>query len=111
MDGQTVFKNAIMRMTEVAETLLTRNGLKPADVSLMVPHQANLRISEMVRDKLGLPPEKVFNNIHKYGNTTAATVPLCLAEAVEEGRLKQGDLLLTVAFGAGFTWGANLVRW
>lgn len=111
MDGQTVFKNAIMRMTEVAETLLARNGLKASDLSLMVPHQANFRISEMVREKLGLPPERVFNNIHKYGNTTAATVPLCLAEAVEEGRLKQGDLVLTVAFGAGFTWGANLVRW
>jgi 3-oxoacyl-[acyl-carrier-protein] synthase-3 len=111
MEGRTVFKHAITRMCEATETLLTRNGLKAQDVSLVLPHQANMRINEMVREKLGLPPEKFFNNIHKYGNTTAATVPLCLAEAVEEGRLKKGDLALTVAFGAGFTWGANLIRW
>ena len=111
MEGKSVFKHAITRMCEAADTLLKRNGLTAADLSLVVPHQANMRISEMVREKLGLPPAKVFNNIHKYGNTTAATIPLCLSEAVEEGRLKQGDLILTVAFGAGFTWGANLIRW
>ena len=111
MEGRTVFKHAVTRMCESAETLLKRNGIKASDLTLVAPHQANLRISEMVREKLGLPPEKVFNNIHKYGNTTAATIPLVLSEAVEEGKLKQGDLLLTVAFGAGFTWGANLIRW
>ena len=111
MEGRTVFKHAVTRMCESAETLLKRNGIKASDLTLVAPHQANHRISEMVREKLGLPPEKVFNNIHKYGNTTAATIPLVLSEAVEEGKLKQGDLLLTVAFGAGFTWGANLIRW
>jgi 3-oxoacyl-[acyl-carrier-protein] synthase III len=111
MEGKTVFKHAITRMCESADTLLKRNGIQASDLSLVVPHQANLRISEMVREKMGLPPEKVFNNIHKYGNTTAATIPLCLSEAVQEGRLKKGDLIMTVAFGAGFTWGANLIRW
>jgi 3-oxoacyl-[acyl-carrier-protein] synthase III len=111
MDGRTVFKNAVNRMLEASNILLKRNGLAPQDLALVVPHQANLRINEMLRDKLGLPAEKVFNNIQKYGNTTAATVPICLAEAVHEGKLKKGDLILTVAFGAGFTWGANLIRW
>jgi len=111
MQGQSVFKNAIVRMCEASETLLKRNGIKATDLALVAPHQANMRINEMVREKLGLPPEKVFNNIHKYGNTTAATVPICLSEAQEEGRLKKGDLVLTVAFGAGYTWGANLIRW
>ena len=111
MDGRTVFKHAITRMCEVTDTLLKRNGIKASDLALVVPHQANLRINEMVREKLGLAPDKVFNNIQKYGNTTAATIPLCLTEAVQEGRLKKGDLIVTVAFGAGFTWGANLIRW
>lgn len=111
MQGQAVFKHAVTRMCESAETLLERNGITSTDIDLVVPHQANMRINEYMREKLGLPPEKVFNNIQKYGNTTAATVPLCLSEAVEEGRLGKGDLVLTVAFGAGFTWGANLIRW
>jgi 3-oxoacyl-[acyl-carrier-protein] synthase III len=111
MQGQHVFKHAVTRMCESADTLLSRNGLKATDLSLVVPHQANMRINEYMREKLKLPADKVFNNIEKYGNTTAATVPLCLSEAVEQGRLKQGDLILTVAFGAGFTWGANLIRW
>ncbi len=111
MDGKVVFKNAVTRLLETAHTLLKRNGVSPGDVSLVVPHQANLRINEMVRQELKLPPERVFNNIQRYGNTTAATIPICLSEAVEEGRLKQGDLVLTLAFGAGFTWGGNLVRW
>lgn len=111
MDGKVVFKNAVTRLLETAQTLLKRNGVSPDDVNLVVPHQANLRINEMVRHELKLPPERVFNNIQRYGNTTAATIPICLSEAVEEGRLKQGDLVLTLAFGAGFTWGGNLVRW
>jgi 3-oxoacyl-[acyl-carrier-protein] synthase-3 len=111
MEGKVVFKNAVTRLLETAQVLLKRNGLKPSDISLVIPHQANLRINEMVREQLGLPAERVFNNISRYGNTTAATIPICMSEAVEQGRLKAGDLVLTLAFGAGFTWGGNIVRW
>ncbi|MCB0277718.1 MAG: 3-oxoacyl-ACP synthase, partial [Calditrichaeota bacterium] len=81
------------------------------DLDLLVPHQANLRITEAVGQRLGLPPEKVFSNIQKYGNTTAATIPICLSEAVDQGRLKSGDLVCLAAFGAGFTWASALIRW
>lgn len=111
MDGRTVFKNAVVRMCEAAETILKRNDVNPDRVNLLIPHQANLRINEAVRERLSLPPERVFNNIQKYGNTTSATIPICMSEAVAAGKLKEGDLLLTAAFGAGFTWGCNLVRW
>jgi 3-oxoacyl-[acyl-carrier-protein] synthase-3 len=111
MDGKVVFKNAVTRLLETATTLLARNNVTPQEIDLIVPHQANLRINEMVREQLGLSPEKVFNNIQRYGNTTAATIPICMSEAVTEGRLKKGDLVLTLAFGAGFTWGGNLIRW
>jgi len=111
MDGKLVFKNAVTRLLETAGTLLQRNRISPEQIDLIIPHQANLRINEMVRTQLGLPSEKVFNNIQRYGNTTAATIPICMSEAVAEGRLKQGDLVLTLAFGAGFTWGGNLIRW
>jgi 3-oxoacyl-[acyl-carrier-protein] synthase-3 len=111
MEGRVVFKNAIARLGETANNLLARNNLRTHEIDLLVPHQANLRINEMVREQLGLPPEKVFNNIQKYGNTTAATIPICLAEAVESGRLREGMLIMTLAFGAGFTWGGNLIRW
>lgn len=111
MEGRTVFKHAVTRMIQCATTLMRRNNVTVADIDLLVPHQANLRINDAVADKLGIPASKVFNNIEKYGNTTAATIPLCLSEAEEQGRLKPGDLILTVAFGAGFTWGASLIRW
>ncbi len=111
MNGRQVFKHAVTRMLEACGTLCRRNGMKTSEIDLVIPHQANLRINEMVREKMGLPPEKVFNNIQKYGNTTAATIPLAMYEAEEQGRLKKGDLLMTVAFGSGFTWGANLIRW
>ena len=111
MDGKLVFKNAVTRLLETAGTLLQRNRISSEQIDLIIPHQANLRINEMVRTQLGLSPEKVFNNIQRYGNTTAATIPICMSEAVAEGRLKQGDLVLTLAFGAGFTWGGNLIRW
>ncbi len=111
MDGRQVFKNAVIRMCEAATEILQRNSLTPDDIALIVPHQANLRINEAVRERLGFREEQVFNNIQKYGNTTSATIPIALSEAEEEGRLKRGDLLLTLAFGAGFTWGANLVVW
>jgi 3-oxoacyl-[acyl-carrier-protein] synthase-3 len=111
MDGRMVFKNAVTRMTETVHEMLARHNVSTDQIDLMIPHQANLRINEFVREKLGFPKEKVFNNIEKYGNTTAATIPICLSEAEQQKRLKKGDLVLTVAFGAGFTWGANLFRW
>ncbi|MEZ4743451.1 MAG: beta-ketoacyl-ACP synthase III [Bdellovibrionota bacterium] len=111
MEGQLIYKNAVRRMSEASATLLERNSLNASDLDLLIPHQANLRISEALRKKLGLPEEKVINNIQKYGNTTAATLPLCMDEAIKDGRLKPGSLVMTVAFGAGFTWGANLIRW
>lgn len=111
MEGRVVFKNAVTRLVETARLLLHRNSVKPEELAWVFPHQANLRINEVVREQLGLPPERVFNNIQRYGNTTAATIPICISEAFEAGSLKRGDLILTLAFGAGFTWGGNLIRW
>lgn len=111
MEGREVFKHAVARMPEAAEEALEANGLTAADIDLLIPHQANLRISQMVQRRLGLPDEKVVNNIDRYGNTTAATIPIALAEAVQDGRLERGDLLCMVAFGSGFTWGSALIRW
>jgi 3-oxoacyl-[acyl-carrier-protein] synthase-3 len=111
MEGKVVFKNAVTRLLETAHTLLKRNGIQEYDLDLIIPHQANLRINEMVREQLGLSSERVVNNIQRYGNTTAATIPICISEAVHDGRLKQGSLVMTLAFGAGFTWGGNLIRW
>lgn len=111
MDGRQVFKNAVHRLCEATETILTRNQVPPTELSLIVPHQANIRINEAIREKLALPPESFFNNIERYGNTTSATIPICLSEAEAAGQLSRGDLVLTLAFGAGFTWGANLIRW
>jgi 3-oxoacyl-[acyl-carrier-protein] synthase III len=111
MDGPKVFKNAVVRMPEVIREALTHNSLTPRDIKVLIPHQANLRISEMVQKSLELRDDQVFNNIQKYGNTTAASIPLCLAEAVEVRGVKQGDLIALAAFGAGFTWASALVRW
>ncbi|MCL4141298.1 UNVERIFIED_CONTAM: hypothetical protein GTU68_024850 [Idotea baltica] len=111
MQGRHVFKNAVGRMCETAITILKRNELSASDIDLLIPHQANLRINEAVRNHLEIPESSVFNNIHHYGNTTAATIPICMSEAEAAGRLKKGSLVLTLAFGAGYTWGANLVRW
>jgi 3-oxoacyl-[acyl-carrier-protein] synthase-3 len=110
MEGKTVFKHAVTRMCDVAETLMKKHNLKAQDIDYLFPHQANFRISEFVREKIGLPAEKVFNNIHHYGNTTSATIPICLEEALEQGKIKKGNLILSVGFGAGFTWGGNLIR-
>ncbi len=110
MNGKQVFRWATAKMPEVAMSVLERNKVTIADIDLMVPHQANMRINEFVAGKLQIPPEKVVHNIQKYGNTTAASIPLALSEAIEEGRAKKGDLVLFAAFGAGFTWGAGLVR-
>ena len=111
MNGRNVFKHASLRMPEVVREALGKNNLTVADINLFIPHQANLRISEMVQKKHELRDDQVFNNIQKYGNTTAASLPLALDEAVQEGRLKSGDLLCLAAFGSGFTWGAALIRW
>ena len=111
MEGREVFKHAVTRMPEVVREALVANGLDTDDIDLLIPHQANQRISEMVQRRLGLADDRVFNNIERYGNTTAATIPIALAEAVRQGRLERGQLLCLVAFGSGFTWGASLIRW
>lgn len=111
MDGQTVFKRAVVKMPEVINEALTANGYKESDIDLLITHQANLRISQFMQQKLGLSDNQVFNNIQKYGNTTAASVPIALCEAWEEGRVKEGDLVCLAAFGSGFTWGSALMKW
>ena len=110
MDGRYVFKLATTRMVEVAQQVLARNEVGVEDVSLVLMHQANRRINEQCQKMLGIPDEKMVHNIHKYGNTTAATIPLLWDESVRDGRLRPGDLVLMVAFGAGMSWGATLVR-
>lgn len=111
MDGQAVFKKAVVKFPEVIHEALAKNSLKTSDIDLLIPHQANLRISQFVQKALGLREDQVFNNIQKYGNTTAASVPIALCEAWEEGKIKDGDLVCLAAFGAGFTWGSALIRW
>ncbi|WP_022956122.1 3-oxoacyl-ACP synthase III family protein [Perlucidibaca piscinae] len=111
MEGQKVFKNAVKRMPEVIQEVLDAQGLTVADIDMLIPHQANLRINEMVAKQIGIDASRVHNNIQKYGNTTAATIPLCLSEARAEGKVKKGDLVCLVAFGSGFTWGSVLMRW
>lgn len=111
MDGPAVFKKAVVKFPEVIMEALDYNGYKPSDIDLLIPHQANLRIAQFVQQKLGLSNDKVFNNIEKYGNTTAASIPLALSEAVEQGRVKKDDLLCMAAFGSGFTWASALVKW
>jgi 3-oxoacyl-[acyl-carrier-protein] synthase-3 len=111
MNGNFVFKHAVTRFQQVIHEALAATNLEVADIDLLIPHQANLRISQYIQQKLELPNDKVFNNIQKYGNTTAASIPIALSEAVQEGKLKDGDLLCLAAFGSGFTWGSALVRW
>ena len=111
MDGQAVFKKAVVKMPEAVMEALNQNGLAVDDIDLLVPHQANLRISQMIQQTMGLGEGKVFNNIQKYGNTTAASVPLALCEAWETGKVNKGDLVCLAAFGSGFTWGSALMRW
>jgi 3-oxoacyl-[acyl-carrier-protein] synthase III len=110
MDGRYVFKMATTKMAEVTQQILARNSVRPEDLSLVLMHQANRRINEYVQKLLGLPDSKVIHNIQKYGNTTAATIPLLWDEASRSGRIRPGDLVLSVAFGAGMSWGANLLR-
>jgi 3-oxoacyl-[acyl-carrier-protein] synthase III len=111
MNGNQVFKHAVTRFPEAIEEALNTNGYKPSDIDMLIPHQANLRITTYIQQKMGMPPEKVMSNIHKYGNTTAASVPIALSEAVQEGRIKEGDLVCMAAFGSGFTWASALIRW
>ncbi|HET6439314.1 MAG TPA: beta-ketoacyl-ACP synthase III [Anaeromyxobacter sp.] len=111
MEGSRVFKHAVVRMPEVMREALAHNGLGPQDLKVVIPHQANLRISEAVQKALELRDDQVFNNIQKYGNTTAASIPLCLAEAIEARGVSRGDLIGLCAFGAGFTWASALLRW
>ncbi len=111
MDGKAVFKHAVEKLPTLVHSILGRNGYTLDDVAVLVPHQANMRINELVARNLGLPPERVVHNIQKYGNTTAASIPIALHEAVVEGRIRKGDLVLLAGLGAGLTWGASLVRW
>lgn len=111
MEGQFVFKLAVRKFPEVIMEALAAVGLEPTDIDMLVPHQANLRISQFVQKTMKLPDEKVWNNIQKYGNTTAASIPIALSEAVQAGAVKKGDLVCLAAFGSGFTWGSALIRW
>ena len=108
-EGQSVFKFAVVKMADVAVEIMVRNKLKPEDIAWLVPHQANLRIIDATGRRMGLPPEKVMVNIENYGNTTAATIPLCLWEY--EKKLRKGDKLILAAFGGGFTWGSVYLKW
>jgi 3-oxoacyl-[acyl-carrier-protein] synthase III len=111
MNGQFVFKMAVQKFPEVIMEALHEQSLKPEDISLLIPHQANLRISQFVQKTLRLSDDKVFNNIQRYGNTTAASIPIAMSEAWEAGRIQSGDLICLAAFGSGFTWGSALIRW
>ena len=111
MNGQFVFKNAVVRFAEVIEEGLKSNGLSHKDINMLIPHQANLRISQFVQHQFKLTDEQIFNNIMKYGNTTAASIPIALTEAVQQGKIKDGDLVVLAAFGSGFTWASTIIRW
>lgn len=111
MNGQFVFKHAISRFAEVINEGLQANDLELKDISMLIPHQANLRISQFIQHKLKLNDDQVYNNIQNYGNTTAASIPIALTEAWEKGKIKQGDLVVLAAFGSGFTWGSVIIRW
>ena len=111
MNGREVFRHAVRRFPEAINEALDSNGFTADDIDLLIPHQANLRISDMIQKKMGLPDSKVFNNIEKYGNTTAASIPICLSEARKQGRIDNNDLVVCAAFGAGFLWGSAIIKW
>ncbi|TRX15983.1 ketoacyl-ACP synthase III [Flavobacterium franklandianum] len=111
MNGQFVFKNAVVRFAEVINEGLQANGLQVSDIDMLIPHQANLRISQYIQKKFNLTDDQVFNNIQKYGNTTAASIPIALTEAWEQGKIKSGDTVVLAAFGSGFTWGSVIIKW
>ena len=111
MNGQFVFKNAVVRFTEVINEGLNANNLQVSDIDMLIPHQANLRISQFIQKKFGLSDDQVYNNVQKYGNTTAASIPIALTEAWEQGKIKSGDTVVLAAFGSGFTWGSVVIKW
>jgi 3-oxoacyl-[acyl-carrier-protein] synthase-3 len=111
MNGQLVFKNAVVRFSEVIMEGLKHNRLTSDQIDMLIPHQANLRISQFIQKKFKLSDDQVYNNIMRYGNTTAGSIPIALTEAWEEGKVKAGDLIVLAAFGSGFTWGSALIRW
>jgi 3-oxoacyl-[acyl-carrier-protein] synthase-3 len=111
MNGQFVFKNAVVRFSEVINEALQANNLQVSDIDLLIPHQANLRISQFIQKKFDLADDQVFNNIQKYGNTTAASIPIALTEAWEQGKIKEGDTIVLAAFGSGFTWASAIIKW
>jgi len=111
MNGQFVFKNAVVRFSEAIHEGLQANNLEVSDIDMLIPHQANLRIAQFIQQKFKLSDDQVFNNIQKYGNTTAASIPIALTEAWEQGKIKSGDILVLAAFGSGFTWGSVIIKW
>jgi 3-oxoacyl-[acyl-carrier-protein] synthase-3 len=111
MNGQFVFKNAVVRFAEVINEGLEANNLKVTDIDMLIPHQANLRISQYIQKKFGLNDDQVYNNVQKYGNTTAASIPIALTEAWENGKIKSGDTVVLAAFGSGFTWASAIIKW
>lgn len=111
MNGQFVFKNAVVRFTEVINEALEANGLNVSDIDMLIPHQANLRISQYIQKKFNLNDNQVHNNVQKYGNTTAASIPIALTEAWEQGKIKSGDTVVLAAFGSGFTWASAIIKW
>ncbi|MCP9201138.1 ketoacyl-ACP synthase III [Gramella sp. GC03-9] len=111
MNGQFVFKNAVQRFSEVINEGLEANGLEVSDIDMLIPHQANLRISQFIQQKFRLKDEQVYNNIQRYGNTTAASIPIALTEAWEEGKIDNEDVVVLAAFGSGFTWGSAIIKW
>ena len=111
MNGQFVFKNAVVRFTEVINECLEKNNLTKDDIDLLIPHQANLRISQFVQKRFGLDDSQVYNNVMRYGNTTAASIPIALTEARNSGKIKNGDTIVLAAFGSGFTWGSVIINW
>ncbi len=111
MNGQFVFKNAVVRFAEVINEGLEANNLQVSDIDMLIPHQANLRISQFIQKKFNLSEDQVFNNIQKYGNTTAASIPIALTEAWELGKIKSGDTVVLAAFGSGFTWASAIIKW
>jgi 3-oxoacyl-[acyl-carrier-protein] synthase-3 len=111
MNGNQVFKHAVVRFMEVINEALTKNNMTKEQIDLLVPHQANLRISQYIQEKLALRDDQVYNNIMRYGNTTAGSIPIALSEAWAEGKLQEGNIVCLAAFGSGFTWASALIRW
>ncbi|AKP50079.1 3-oxoacyl-ACP synthase III family protein [Cyclobacterium amurskyense] len=111
MNGNTVFKHAVLRFKEVIEEALAANNLESKDIDLLIPHQANLRISQYIQNKMDLRDDQVFNNIMHYGNTTAATIPIAISESIQQNKIKSGDLVCLAAFGSGFSWASAIIRW